>query len=185
MSNGSRHPNFLSSHHLGYSAIGDGYTGPVPLSIWPAKIFAHSHRLLYQVSRSKILGIHHQGQGPSFLLDVNHLSVRAPPYHCHHNSWQFNNQVFKELCAKLHILHRFTSIGHPQINGEAKVMKRAILQGLRTRLDEVKGRWAEELPSMLWVYHTTPGFNQRDPFQPSLRYWNGETHRDQPIHHEN
>ena len=30
------------------------------------------------------------------------------------------------------------------------------MQGLRTRLDQAKGRWAEELPSILWAYHTTP-----------------------------
>lgn len=30
-----------------------------------------------------------------------------------------------------------------------------INQGLWTRLDEANGRWMEELPSMLWAYHTT------------------------------
>ena len=30
-----------------------------------------------------------------------------------------------------------------------------ILRGLRTKLDESKGKWAEELPGVLWAYHTT------------------------------
>ena len=30
-----------------------------------------------------------------------------------------------------------------------------ILQGLRTKLDESKGKWAEKLPGVLWAYHTT------------------------------
>lgn len=35
-------------------------------------------------------------------------------------------------------------------------MNQMILQGLRTRLDEAKGMWVEELPNILWVYHTIP-----------------------------
>ena len=31
-----------------------------------------------------------------------------------------------------------------------------ILDGLKKRLDRAKGRWAEELPSVLWAYRTTP-----------------------------
>jgi len=36
------------------------------------------------------------------------------------------------------------------------VTNRNILQGLLTNLDEAKGRWAEELLSMMWTYHTMP-----------------------------
>lgn len=37
-----------------------------------------------------------------------------------------------------------------------KVMNWTILQGLRTKLNEVKERWVDELLRMLWVYRTTP-----------------------------
>ena len=30
------------------------------------------------------------------------------------------------------------------------------MNGLKKRLDDVKGKWAEELPSVLWAYRTTP-----------------------------
>ena len=30
------------------------------------------------------------------------------------------------------------------------------MNGLKNRLDGAKGRWAEELPNVLWVYQTTP-----------------------------
>ena len=33
---------------------------------------------------------------------------------------------------------------------------RRILDGIKKRLDRAKGRWAEELPSVLWAYRTTP-----------------------------
>ena len=30
------------------------------------------------------------------------------------------------------------------------------MNGLKKRLDGAKGRWAEELPNVLWAYRTTP-----------------------------
>ena len=31
-----------------------------------------------------------------------------------------------------------------------------MLRGLRRRLEKAKGTWAEEVPRILWAYHTTP-----------------------------
>ncbi|RDX94180.1 Tf2-6, partial [Mucuna pruriens] len=45
---------------------------------------------------------------------------------------------------------------HPQSNGQAEAAKKVILRGLRKRLEKAKGRWAKELPQVLWSYHTTP-----------------------------
>ena len=33
---------------------------------------------------------------------------------------------------------------------------KVIVNGLKKRLDDAKGRWVEELPHVLWVYRTTP-----------------------------
>ena len=38
----------------------------------------------------------------------------------------------------------------------AEVTNQTILRGLRTTLDEAKGKWADELLSVLWAYHITP-----------------------------
>ncbi|RDX86937.1 hypothetical protein CR513_31665, partial [Mucuna pruriens] len=51
---------------------------------------------------------------------------------------------------------RFTSVEHPQTNGQAETANKVILRGICRRLEEVKGRWAEELPQFLWSNHTTP-----------------------------
>lgn len=71
------------------------------------------------------------------------------------NGRQFDNQDFKQFCANLYIRHWFTFVGHPQSNGEAEVTNRIILQGLRMKLDESKGKWTDELPRISWAYHTT------------------------------
>ena len=41
-------------------------------------------------------------------------------------------------------------------NGQAEATNKAILNELKKRLDGAKGKWAEELPSVLWAYWTTP-----------------------------
>ena len=72
------------------------------------------------------------------------------------NGRQFDNQDFKDFCARFHIRHRLTSVGHPQSNGEVEVTNRTLLHGLKTRLNEAKGLWVDELGSVLWAYRTTP-----------------------------
>ena len=47
-------------------------------------------------------------------------------------------------------------MAHPQTNGPAEVMNRAILEGLRRRVSGTHGTWVDELPSVLWAMRTTP-----------------------------
>ena len=68
------------------------------------------------------------------------------------NGRQLDNQKFKDFCTEYHIQHRLTSVGHPQANGEAEIMNSTIMHGLKTRLNDAKGLWAEELNSVLWAY---------------------------------
>ena len=43
------------------------------------------------------------------------------------NEKQFDNEKFKILCSKLGIKLRFTSVAHPQINGQIEVTNRIIM----------------------------------------------------------
>ncbi|GFZ05203.1 hypothetical protein Acr_17g0007750 [Actinidia rufa] len=71
------------------------------------------------------------------------------------NARQFDNDKFRTFCSDLAISHHFSSPGHPQANGQVEVTNRTILRNLKARLDRSKSEWAEDLPSILWAYHTT------------------------------
>ncbi|GAV57512.1 hypothetical protein CFOL_v3_01049 [Cephalotus follicularis] len=45
---------------------------------------------------------------------------------------------------------------YPQSNDQVEVINREIILGLKKRLKASKGRWTEDLPSVLWAYRTTP-----------------------------
>ncbi|KAK1398908.1 hypothetical protein POM88_008771 [Heracleum sosnowskyi] len=50
----------------------------------------------------------------------------------------------------------FTAVYHPQSNGQIEVVNKIIKHTLKTKLEERKGCWPEELPMVLWSYNTTP-----------------------------
>ncbi|KAL0445748.1 UNVERIFIED_CONTAM: hypothetical protein Slati_1702700 [Sesamum latifolium] len=81
------------------------------------------------------------------------------------NGRQFQGRRIQEWCQGLHIKQRFTSVAHPQSNGQVEVTNRILVQGIKRRLERVGGNWTEELTSVLWGYRTTPsGSTGESPF---------------------
>ena len=72
------------------------------------------------------------------------------------NGLQFNNRTFREFCCDLGIKNKYFTPAYPQSNGQAEAINKTILNGLKKRLDGAKGRWAKELPNVLWAYQKTP-----------------------------
>ena len=54
------------------------------------------------------------------------------------------------------ITNRYSTLAYPQGNGQAEAVNKVIVNGLKKMLDDVKGRWVEELPHVMWTYRTTP-----------------------------
>ena len=72
------------------------------------------------------------------------------------NGLQFDNKAFRRHCCELGITNRYSTPAYPQGNGQAEAVNKVIVNGLKKRLDDAKGRWVEELPHVLWTYWTTP-----------------------------
>ena len=67
------------------------------------------------------------------------------------NGLQFDNRAFHEFCRDLSITNRYSTLAYPQSNGQAKAISKTILSGLKRRLDDAKGSWAEKLANVLWA----------------------------------
>ena len=72
------------------------------------------------------------------------------------NGLQFDSKAFRKYCSDLGINNRYSTPAYPQGNGQAETVNKVIVNGLKKRLDDAKGKWIEELPHVLWTYQTTP-----------------------------
>ena len=72
------------------------------------------------------------------------------------NGLQFDSKSFKRYYCDLGITNRYSTLVYLQGNGQAETVNKVIVNGLKKRLDDVKGRWVEKLPQVLWTYWTTP-----------------------------
>ena len=71
------------------------------------------------------------------------------------NGKQFDNPKFRDFCAELGIKNYYSFSTHPQSNGQAEVTIRTLKATLKTKLEDLKGKWVEYLPEVLWSYRTT------------------------------
>jgi len=71
------------------------------------------------------------------------------------NGTQFASHLLRKLCEEVGIQQVFASVEHPQTNGQVESANRVLLRGLKRRLEKAKGSWAEEVPRIVWAYHTT------------------------------
>ena len=72
------------------------------------------------------------------------------------NELQFDSKAFRTFYGDLGIKKMYSTLAYLQSNGQAEVTNKTILNELKRRLDGAKGRWAEEVPNILWAYRTTP-----------------------------
>ena len=71
------------------------------------------------------------------------------------NGLQFDSKSFRRYYGELEITNRYSTPTYPQGNGQVEVVNKVIVNKLKKRLDDTKGRWVEELLHVLWTYQTT------------------------------
>ncbi|XP_063948038.1 uncharacterized protein LOC135152135 [Daucus carota subsp. sativus] len=72
------------------------------------------------------------------------------------NGSQFISDKTEAFCKKYNINLLKSTPSYPQANGQAESSNKIIINNLKKRLTTCKGRWAEELPWVLWSDRTTP-----------------------------
>ena len=82
------------------------------------------------------------------------------------NGKHFENPKFRDFCAELGIKNYYSSPAHSQSNGQAEeVTIRTLKAALKTKLENLKGKWVEYLPEELWAYRTMrKSATQETPF---------------------
>ena len=56
------------------------------------------------------------------------------------NGFQFDSKAFRKYCSNLGIKNRYSTPANPQGNGQAEAVNKVIMNGLKKRLDDAKGR---------------------------------------------
>ncbi|XP_017239352.2 uncharacterized protein LOC108212130 [Daucus carota subsp. sativus] len=72
------------------------------------------------------------------------------------NGSQFISDKTESFCKKYNINLIKSTPRYPQANGQAESSNKIIISNLKKRLTSHKGKWAEELPWVLWSDRTTP-----------------------------
>ena len=65
------------------------------------------------------------------------------------NALQFDNQAVRDLCDHFGISKDFSTLYHPQSNGQVEAVNKIIKTTLKRRLGALKGQWAAELSLVL------------------------------------
>jgi ribonuclease HI len=72
------------------------------------------------------------------------------------NGKQFDSQDFREFCCSIGTKPVFASVYHPQSNGVVERANGKIFSAIKKRLlDDKKGKWADQLPKVVWALNTT------------------------------
>ncbi|KAL0439133.1 UNVERIFIED_CONTAM: hypothetical protein Slati_2396300 [Sesamum latifolium] len=165
----SRTPARITTHHhavaLSLHTVGYRHCRSFPSSPRPKKVFVGRHRLFYQMSGTEPLARITEGEVMKLIWKNIVCRFGVPREIISDNGRQFQGRRIQEWCQGLHIKQRFTSVAHPQSNGQVEVTNRILVQGIKRRLERVGENWTEELTNVLWAYRTTPrGSTGESPF---------------------
>ncbi|XP_039811602.1 uncharacterized protein K02A2.6-like [Panicum virgatum] len=98
-------------------------------------------------------------QAAAFFQDIVHR-FGVPNSIITDNGTNFTGKEFLRFCDDNHIRVDRAAAAHPCTNGQVERANGMVLQGLKpriyNRLKKLAGRWAAELPAVLWSLRTTP-----------------------------
>ncbi|XP_021980458.1 uncharacterized protein LOC110876602 [Helianthus annuus] len=72
------------------------------------------------------------------------------------NSTNFASEDLQNWMKEMKIEHTFSSIAHPQGNGQVESVNKSIVEWIKARLGTKRRGWVDEFPSILWAHRTMP-----------------------------
>ncbi|KAL0448825.1 UNVERIFIED_CONTAM: hypothetical protein Slati_1438900 [Sesamum latifolium] len=146
-------------------AMGDRHRRPFPSGRRPEKFLLVAVDYFTKWVEAETLARITEGEVMKFIWKNIICRFGIPREIISDNGRQFQGRKIQEWCQGLRIKQRFTTVAHPQANGQVEVTNRILVQGIKRRLERVGGNWAEELTSVLWAYRITPrGSTGESPF---------------------
>ncbi|GAV88088.1 rve domain-containing protein [Cephalotus follicularis] len=139
-----------------FAQWGMDFVGPLPMATGQRKFLIVAVDYFTKWVEAELLATITEKNTKSFVWKSIICRFGVPRTIITDNGKQFDCQAFRDFCREWRIEHRLASVAYPQSNGQAEVINREIISGLKKRLEDSKGRWTEELPSVLWAYRTTP-----------------------------
>jgi len=129
---------------------------PFPLAVWQLKFLIVAIEYFTKWVEAEPVAQITAHKVQQFVWKNIVCRVKVPKRLVSDNGTQFTSHQLKKLCEEMRIQQVFASVEHPQTNGQVESTNRVLLRGLKRRLEKAKGTWAEEVPRIVWAYHTTP-----------------------------
>ncbi|XP_057755284.1 uncharacterized protein LOC130974412 [Arachis stenosperma] len=152
----------ISNNQAEYEALIGGLTLAAEVGAKRLEVCSDSQVVTSQVNGS------YQAKDPLLQKYLEKVITRfgIPEVVISDNGTQFADKKFTEFLNGLGIRQKFSSVEHPRTNGQVESANKVILSGLKKRLDNKKGAWADELASVLWSYRTTEQSSTKEtPFR--------------------
>src|SRR5438046_4028272 len=147
------HPN-----HLAFRSLGPRYGRPPVESTWWLHTPLRHHKFTMW-NEAKPIATVTAAKAKKFFQDIV-VRFGVPNRIITDNGTQFTGSEFKDWCEEIGIKICYASMAHPQSNGQVERANGMVLQGVKSRVfDRLKpyaGKWARELPSVLWALRTSP-----------------------------
>ena len=148
-------PLTLITSPLPFQQWGLDILGPLPIGKSQCKFIVIGVDYFTKWVESEPLATITKQKVRNFVLRSIIYRFRIPRALVSDNGKQFDNPKFRDFCAELGIKNYYSSPAHPQSNGQAEVTIRTLKAALKTKLENLKGKWVEYLPEVLWAYRTT------------------------------
>ena len=122
--------------------------GPLPIRKGQCKFIVVGVDYFTKWAKAKPLSMITEKKVHNFVWRSIICRFRIPRALVSDNGKQFDNPKFRDFYIELGIKNYYSSPAHPQSNGQAKVTIRTLKAALKTKLENLKGKWVEYFPEV-------------------------------------